>query len=477
MPVSSKRRKKARPETSAPAEPLWRRVRIRRIWLIRAAIFLLLTTFYQYAVRRTVGITGDEPHYLMTVLSLVKDGDFDETNNYAEGGPAKVGFPALHPQARMPDGRILPEHGPGFPLFLVIPGAILGLANLKYFLMAVMVAAALLLCAAADRFLGNPRDGTIAGLVLILLPVWQVFGPRIYPEVTAGTMALLVYVLVTKPEAGPWSTSIAGALIGLLPVLYLRFSSFALFLLAIALLNPRVRRSAGFVFWLGVVLIAGASLTYSIYGSDWHRAAPGSTGLTFVGSWERFWRLWFDRGHGVAAASPILLLLFWAVPELCFRAIRNPRLRPISVLGAMLFAYAYEFALAPTDSGESPPGRFLCAISAAALLVILYWIAPAGRILLARATAALALAGVGAAVLIHGIWNQTPAWLALPWYQDHFPIGWPMPSFTWRCHAHAGPSAPLGALLLAVWALTASAGGLIHVLKTRRPTTLQSTTG
>ncbi len=407
----------------------------------------MLTTFYQYAVRRTTGITGDEPHYLMTVLSLVTDGDFDETKNYAEGGPAKVGFPALHPQARMPDGRILPEHGPGFPLFLVVPEAILGFAHLKYFLMAVMVAAALLLCAATDRLLGNPRDGTIAGLVLILLPVWQVFGPRIYPEVTAGTIALIVYMLVTKTELGPWSASISGALIGLLPVLYLRFSSFALFLLVIALLNPRVRRSAGFVFWLGVVLLAGASLILSIYGAEWHRAAPGSTGLTFSGSWERFWRLWFHRGHGIA------------------------------VLGLMLFAYAYEFALAPTDSGESPPGRFLCAISDAALLVIVYWIAPAGRILLARATSALALAGVGAAILIHGIWNQTPAWLALPWYQDRFTIGWPLPSFTWRCHAHAGQSAPLGALLLAGWALTASAGALVHVLKTRRPTTLQSTTG
>ncbi len=383
----------------------------------------------------------------MTVLSLVTDGDFDETKNYAEGGPAKVGFPALHPQARMPDGRILPEHGPGFPLFLVVPEAILGFAHLKYFLMAVMVAAALLLCAATDRLLGNPRDGTIAGLVLILLPVWQVFGPRIYPEVTAGTIALIVYMLVTKTELGPWSASISGALIGLLPVLYLRFSSFALFLLVIALLNPRVRRSAGFVFWLGVVLLAGASLILSIYGAEWHRAAPGSTGLTFSGSWERFWRLWFHRGHGIA------------------------------VLGLMLFAYAYEFALAPTDSGESPPGRFLCAISDAALLVIVYWIAPAGRILIARATSALALAGVGAAILIHGIWNQTPAWLALPWYQDRFPIGWPMPSYTWRCHAHAGQSAPLGALLLAGWALTASAGALVHVLKTRRPTTLQSTTG
>ncbi len=477
MPVSSKRRKKTRPETLSPEEPLWRRWRIPRVWLIRASIFLCLTAVYQYAVRRSVGITGDEPHYLMTVISLVTHGDFDETNNFPSGVGYVAGYPhPLPPQVRAPDGRVLPEHGLGFPLFLVLPERLFGLSGLKYFLIAVMVVAALLLCGAADRVLKDPRKATVAGAVLMLLPVWQVFGPRVYPEVTAGTLALAVYLLVTTPDPGPWKPFAAGILIGYLPLLYLRFASFAVFLLAIALLNPHFRRSAGFLFWFAVTVLVGASLTFSVYGSDWHRTAPSSTGLTFDYSWERFWRLWFDRGHGIAAANPILLLLFWAAPELCVRSIRNPRLRPIAVLSVMLFAYSYQFALAPTDSGESPPGRFLCAISAAALLVIYNWIVPAGRILFARAAPALTLAAISAAIIAVGIYNRTPAWLALPWYQDRFPIGWNLPSFTCGVHALPGQSAPLGSVLLAIWVLTASAGAVVHCFKMRKATALQLTT-
>ena len=478
MPVSSKRRKNARPETSAPAEPLWRRVRVRRIWLIRAAIFLLLTTLYQYAVRRTVGITGDEPHYVMTVASLIYDGDFDESNNFPAGVGYVPGYPhALTPQVHMPDGRVLPEHGLGFPLLLFPPARLFGIENLKYFVMAVMGIAALILCKGAERVLKHPWLATIAGSVLILLPVWQIFGARLYPEVTAGTLALGAFLLVTTAEPGPWSALGAGVVIGYFPLLYLRFSSFAVFLFAIALLNPGFRRSAGFLFWFVLTLIAGAALMYSVYGTEWHFAAPASTLLTFAGSWERFWRLWFDRGHGVASANPVLLLLFWAAPALCWRAVRDAQLRPIAVLSLMLFAYSYEFALTPTSSGESPPGRFLCAIAPAALLVICYWIAPAGRVLRARAAAALAIAGVSAAIFFAGVFEQTPAWLALAWYQDQFPVGWPLPSFTAKSHAHVGQSAPLGLLLLTLLAMTTSAAALVHFVKTRRPTTLQSTTG
>jgi hypothetical protein len=475
--MSSKRHKKGRPAGETRGEPLERRFGGLRLWVIRTVIFVLLTALYQHAVRRTVFFTGDEPHYLMTVLSLRTDGDFDETNNYANGGTARVGYPALPPQTRTADGRVLPEHGPGFPLFLVIPAMILDFSGLKYFLLAVMLAAALLLCATADRLRGNQGYGTMAGLVLILLPVWQVYGPRIYPEVTAGCLALLIYFIVTKAEPGSWSTRVVGLLIGILPILYLRFSSFALFLFVIALLNPRIRRRPGFFLSLGAALTAGALLIFSIYGSDWHRAAPGSTGLTFDGFGERFWRLWFDRAHGIAVANPILLLLFWAVPKLCFRAIRNLRLRPIAGLGLMLFGYACECAVARAYPGESHLGRFLCAICPAALLVSLSWIEPAGRILLTRAIPALALAGVSAAIIFDGIWNQRPAWLSFAWYQDRFPIGWLLSSFIWQNHARTEPSTPLGEILLAVWALTSSSSVLIHFLKTRKQTILQSTKG
>ncbi len=474
MPASSRRRKSNARQIAATRPA--RRFHIPRHWLVRIALFVAITALYQYGVRRTVGITGDEPHYLMTVASLIADGDFDESNNYANHGASVVGYPLLVPQARQPDGRVLPEHGLGFPLLLLLPARVLGLLGLKYVLMAVMVAAALLLCACADRIFGAPLASTLAGLALMLLPVWQVFGPRVYPEVTAGWLALAVFAMVTSPVPGTWAAFSAGLLIGYLPLLYLRFSPLALFLFAIALLNPAIRRLPA--FWYGLVLSAlfAVVLTASVFGSRWYTSTPSSTGLRFDGSIERFWRLWFDRGHGIAPANPLLLLLFWAAPLICFRALRDPRLRPAALLSLMIFAYSCEFALAPTASGESPPGRFLCAASAPALLVLCYWIAPGGRVLWIRASAALALAAVGAGIVGAGIISNTPAWLAFPRYQDLFPTGWPLPSFTAGVQSKAGDSSPLGWTLLCAWASTSALGAVFRFFRSRTATAPESTT-
>jgi hypothetical protein len=425
--------------------------------LVRASIAVCVTGLYQFAVRDSLFLTGDEPHYLMTVRSLVADGDFDETNDYA-GGTRLVGAPDTPPQRRLPDGRVLPQHGLGFPTLLALPALVVGFVGLPYVLLAVAVAASLLLCVAADRIHPSPRDATLVGSMLVLLPAWQIFGPRIYPEVTAGTIAIAAYALITTPSPSVWAARLAGVMIGYFPLLYLRFAPFAVFLGAIALLNPYLRRSTPFLYALGSTLLTGALVTLLVYGTDWRLAAPGSGVLTIDGSWERFWRLWFDRGHGIAPANPIVLLVFWAVPDLGVRALRQRELRPIALLGSMLLVYTCQFALVPTSSGESPPGRFGCAIAPPALLVISAWVVAAGRGVTPRAVAAGALAFVSIAVIAVGIWSGTPAWLALPSYQDAFPVGWPLPSFSAAARAPQGQSAPLGSALLITWAFTVVLG-------------------
>jgi hypothetical protein len=206
--------------------------------------------------------------------------------------------------------------------------------------------------------------------------------------------------------------------------------------------------------WTGAAASAGwgAKLMWEVYGT---RAAPEVSMLAMSGWWERYWRLWFDRGHGIAVENPVLLLWFWAAPVLVWRAWWEKEWRPAAVLGATAGAYAAMFGLVPTYAGESAPGRYLCAMAPLALAAILAWVKE--RELKARAAAVGALAAVSVAMVVEGMWG-TAAWQALGAYQDLFPRGWPAASFVHPRAAAAGDSAVYGWALLAAVAATEAAG-------------------
>ncbi|GIW04201.1 MAG: hypothetical protein KatS3mg059_0821 [Thermomicrobiales bacterium] len=50
------------------------------------------------STQRLNPLTGDEPFYVMTAISLVEDGDLDETNNYANRDYERF-YPAVGPTA------------------------------------------------------------------------------------------------------------------------------------------------------------------------------------------------------------------------------------------------------------------------------------------------------------------------------------------------------------------------------------------
>ena len=57
--------------------------------------------------------TADEPHYLLTALSLAEDGDLDVRDEFADQSYRPFHELALAPQARpLPDGRLIEPHDP-----------------------------------------------------------------------------------------------------------------------------------------------------------------------------------------------------------------------------------------------------------------------------------------------------------------------------------------------------------------------------
>jgi hypothetical protein len=46
-----------------------------RVWLLRAFVTILLGLLFQWRVGRILPMSGDEPHYLLTSVSLLRAGD------------------------------------------------------------------------------------------------------------------------------------------------------------------------------------------------------------------------------------------------------------------------------------------------------------------------------------------------------------------------------------------------------------------
>ena len=71
----------AAPKIESTYEPIVRWWEPVLCWVIAT---LVLLTFVPNILDKLDPVTGDEPFYLMTAISLIQDHDLDETNNYAE---------------------------------------------------------------------------------------------------------------------------------------------------------------------------------------------------------------------------------------------------------------------------------------------------------------------------------------------------------------------------------------------------------
>ena len=76
-------------------------------------------------------VTGDEPFYLLTTVSLLQDGDLDLTNQYASEAYRSFWATACRcgrQSAPTPDGRLLSPHNVGLSV-LVLPAYACGLGS------------------------------------------------------------------------------------------------------------------------------------------------------------------------------------------------------------------------------------------------------------------------------------------------------------------------------------------------------------
>jgi hypothetical protein len=310
-----------------------------------------------YWVSERVGLSGDEPHYVLIAYSLFHDLDLKVQNNY--GAEDYRSFYRGRIESRLAAGTPYPVHGIGVPLLLLPGFAAFGLGGI---LLTEAAISALLLAAvyrASLRITGSPSASLAAVVGFGLTSPALFLSVSAYPELPAALVVAFAALRLTRPEPlGAFAAFGFSLALGSLPFFHVKFLPLAALLIAASAFEHGLRRPS-VVAWLasGATLSLGGFLLYSVLTSGSFDPTDGygrqrifldRVPLGIAG-------LLFDQEYGLLIHAPVYLLGFAGMVTL-FR--RNVFLGAISLLA--FASVAIPGAAHPLWSGgTSPPARFL----------------------------------------------------------------------------------------------------------------------
>jgi hypothetical protein len=288
---------------------------------LRRALPLWVALVAVYAVTLAVpggGPSAPEAHRLLTVESLVSDGDVDLRDEYAQRSWSSFYDGTLAPAAAPTDGRLVEPVGLGFTL-LVAPAYVVGGDVGVRVLLMMIVALGFCLAAALGRMLVPEPWATRAALVVGLSPPALGAATAIAPAGVGAACLAGAALLALRVRDAPRRSSAFGAaaLVAALPWLATELIAPAA-VVAVALarwLRRRQRGLAGFIALEVALCSAVVYLTVSdrIFGglTPHDVARGGATGAAGVaGHLERAGRLataWVGE-QGVLLWTPFVAL-------------------------------------------------------------------------------------------------------------------------------------------------------------------------
>lgn len=345
------------------------------------AVMLLAGAFYLAMLptvfRHLNPITGDEPFYVMTALSMVRDRDLDETNNYLNrdydsfypSDPLPVnwqGWPAFprtlppHPAVSDQPGMYT-KHGLGLSLLIAAPYELAGRLG------AVLVVGLCAVLLAGQMYLLAREAGAapgLAALVAIGLAIAMPLAPYatlIFPEIPAALLIIYTLRRLTSDDNHLWQWVALGAAVGFLPWLHQRFAIVSVVFAITILIRLRRTRAAGVGLALVPVAAGGFSLlAYNrwLYGQlaqnqEDHAGFSGPGGAV-----NGAFGLLLDAQWGLLIVAPVLIFAIAAIP---LWALAN-RSRALLALAAIV-PYLTIVAAYQVWWGEwGPPARYLVPI-------------------------------------------------------------------------------------------------------------------
>jgi len=364
--------------------------------LVGVALAVAAWTAFGIAAPATNGahVTADEPHYLVTAISLGEDYDLDVSDERAEERYRPFHrVDMLVQEETRADGSQVSPHDPLLPAVLALPMRLGGwiAAKLTLALVAGALAAALVWVGVA-RFGAPTAVAVVTTLAFAAAPPLAFYATQVYPELPAALAVTVAIAALTGP-LDRRALVVLGACVIALPWLAVKYAPVAAMLVVTALVR---RRSWG---WLA--LLGAAAGLFALAHLEWYGGlTPYASGDHFVGGELtvvgtdpnyagraiRLAGLLLDRDFGLAAWQPAYLL---AVPAAAALVRRRP---PGWDTLALPFAAGWLTAtfVALTMHGWWWPGRQTVVVLPCAVLAVAWWAAARPRALAAVAVAGLA---------------------------------------------------------------------------------------
>lgn len=370
-------------------------------------------------------VSGDEPHYLLTAISLGEDASLDVSDELAAERYRPFHEADLLTQSREGSGPRVSPHDPLLPALLALPVLLGGWATAKAVLALLAGALAALTLWTAVRRFGVPLGvATPVVAVFAAAAPLAVYGHQLYPELPAA-VATTAGVAAATGQLRRMGLVVLGGAVVALPWLAVKYVPIAAALCAIGLVrlwrgrrddrlsrvDRRVVTLAGALLLAGAVYVVAHLAWYgglTVYASGEFFQAHGGqlsvlgTGPDYLGRASRLIGLLVDRDFGLAAWQPAWLL---AVPAAAALARRRPQGWP-ALAAPFVVAWLMATFAAATMHGWWFPGRQVVVALPLAVIAIAWW-AGAGRSATATRRRRMTLAcGLGAL----GVWSCF--WLA-----------------------------------------------------------------
>jgi hypothetical protein len=343
-------------------------------------------------------ITGDEPHYLIMTLSLLRDGDLAVDDEYADGS-YRVFYPADldDPPAagirfhtlRAQDGSLYSKHGPGLALLVLPAYALGGHVGVNLFMLLLSSVLSAQAFAFAYDLTGAMRPSLAAWGLSAFAPPLLLYSPLVFPEMAGGLC--LLYAVRQATAIGPRrSQSLLAALcLALLPWFHVRYIVFLLPMVVFLLADRHPSR---------MLLMGGAAVGVVTLGLNYCLLYGGMPAPETWGTFSPWFvpkaalGLLLDREFGLLPFAPIYVL---GVAGLVWGCARDKDHRGAWALVASTLAMYYVMvgSYSAWHGQWNPPGRML--VSVVPLLV------PALALSLRRATNLLSRS----AALALGLWG------------------------------------------------------------------------
>lgn len=414
------------------------------LWAVALAVIVFLSATYARIqivpfnadeTRRSVLLTGDEPAYFMTALSVAHDGDLNLANNAAnkdyllfQNQPYRgsgFGFYNSLSHNRLQeqeeqwgDARYM-RHRPGTSVLLA-PSFLLADHNQRFWSYTIISFCFALFCGCSVFYLHQIVSMPLAVslvtcLVCGLSPPVYFYLNQAYPEVPAGILLTLITILFLNPKCSSLVPFVLAAFV-------IWFSDRALLATLIICAGGFLNLPTKKLKLAAVLILGGSGLLFAYY--CWHRFGvpyPLSHNTIMGFSYEkipvRLLQILFDARYGWVWLFPPVLLL----PVMFWQILKDRQVNSIHVSLIISFTVTLALVAAFDDwvGGTCPRGRYYVIPQFLFMVLIYIWF----KMKSGRKSKMFWVIGLGSLGLMQIVWLAPhPNW----WFRAYQPI------FAWQ---------------------------------------------